>query len=84
MNNQKSLESYADTELIVIGTFAVGLAEILERVEDEGSTVTLPNTGKTLSKTSDKIAYVIDELQYLKKKALDVELLFEVAKELED
>ena len=84
MKKQESLESYADTELSVIGTFAVELAEILEHVDDEGSTVTLHGYGKTLSKPSDKIAYVIDELHDLKKKALNVELLLEVAKELED
>ena len=84
MNQQKTLESYADTELFVIATFANELADVLYHLTDEGTTITLPRRGETLSSASDKISYVIDELHDLKKKALDAELLFEVAKELED
>lgn len=84
MDKLESLENYAATELCVIATLANELAGILNYVTDEGTTITLPRRGETLSSASDKISYVIDELHDLKKKALDAELLLEVAKELED
>lgn len=69
----EKIESTIQDRNILIEERSRGLAELLESINDEGTAVI--TDGKTVTKTSDKLDLLIEDLQAIKQLAIENEII---------